>query len=188
MIHIPFKLRDEEIRNMSDRDLLILQHERSSAMKEDLLTVLDKVLNVCEKQNELEKKVVEIDSRCTSHHDIPTQLRELNNTSIKMSNDISNIQGSLVILTANQNETNKRIVPLEDKVRIVGFGWNTISNSNTIKTMLLILSCIGVFWGRVGQYGWHIVGGFLFVVLIVLIVTWMMRRENRNNVMRLLHV
>jgi hypothetical protein len=39
---------------------------------------------------------------------------------------------------------------------------------------------IGVYWGRIGQYGWHVVGGFLLAVAIVLVMTWISRRKNRE--------
>jgi hypothetical protein len=71
-----------------------------------------------------------------------------------------------------------RVAELERYVKLVGFVWG----NPAVKTLLVgsLLTMIGVYWGRIGQYGWHVVGGFLVAVAIVLAMSWISRRKNRE--------
>jgi hypothetical protein len=62
--------------------------------------------------------------------------------------------------------------------------------NNVLKTTIIgmILLEIGVYWGRVGQYGWHIVGAFLGAVAIVWILSWIHKRENLIEARKMLKI
>jgi hypothetical protein len=76
----------------------------------------------------------------------------------------------------NQLET--RVENIEKYIKLFGFVWG----NPFVKATLIgsLLSVVGVYWGRVGQYGWHVVGAFLGAVAIVLIMSWISKRNNRE--------
>jgi hypothetical protein len=72
-----------------------------------------------------------------------------------------------------------RVENIEKYIQLVGFVWG----NPAVKTLLIgsFLTMVGVYWGRIGQYGWHLVGAFLGAVLIVLVMTWLSRQKNREE-------
>lgn len=184
----PFKVRDEEVRNMSDHDLLIMIHERNADMKEDLAAVLGKVLSVCEKQSTLSKNVAAIDARCDGHRDFPERIRALQESDIKLQKDLETLAIQQQQLDASNSNNSTRILALEDNVRLVSLTWKTVWGNNVLRVSFIsiLLSVIGIYWGRVGQYGWHVVGSFLVAILVVASLSHFHSSKNRANAKRML--
>jgi uncharacterized membrane protein len=63
------------------------------------------------------------------------------------------------------------LVPTVKKIAFGVFGGGYIAG----------LSAIGIYWERVGQYGWHIVALVLVSIILVSIVFWLGRQNNRNT-------
>jgi hypothetical protein len=76
------------------------------------------------------------------------------------------------------DQLEERVKKLEHYVEVFGFAW-----SNPVARTFIVgsfLTLVGVYWGRIGQYGWHLVGAFLGAVAIVLLMSWFSRRKNRE--------
>jgi uncharacterized membrane protein len=78
---------------------------------------------------------------------------------------------------------------IKDERRLAGLTWKLIWGNPVLRwlTVGLLggayvggLGAIGVYWGRVGQYGWHLVAAFLVTFVFITIGIWMARRDNRE--------
>jgi hypothetical protein len=80
---------------------------------------------------------------------------------------------------------------VEDKFRLADLTWKTVWGNTVLKTLVLggtyaaSLAIIGVYWGRVGQYGWHIVLGVLGGILL-LSISAILARQKTNAVKKVL--
>jgi hypothetical protein len=94
-----------------------------------------------------------------------TELRDAKDEAINQSN------GKYEVLE-------QRVKALEHYIEVFGFVWG----NPLVKTFIVgsLLTLVGVYWGRIGQYGWHLVGAFLGAVSIVLVMSWISRRKNRE--------
>jgi hypothetical protein len=97
------------------------------------------------------------------------------------------------VASENYGQLNIRIQNLEDRARRV-LTWQTVWENPVLKTLVIsggaslygiFLALIGVYWGRIGQYGWHIVGGFLGgIILLSISVLW--AKRNAGDVKKVL--
>jgi hypothetical protein len=116
-------------------------------------------------------RLVKVEEVCTSYQATKavliseTALRDAKDDAIKQSGN-------------RYDSLEPRVAELERYVKLVGFVWG----NPAVKTLLVgsLLTMIGVYWGRIGQYGWHLVGAFLGAVAIVLVMSWISRRKNRE--------
>jgi hypothetical protein len=86
---------------------------------------------------------------------------------------------------------NARLVDIDANIKFIDitrFGWQTVWGNPVLKltvlgvlagTYISILDAVGIYWGRIGQYGWQDVGIFLVTVLLISIGFWLSQRNNR---------
>ncbi len=86
-------------------------------------------------------------------------------------------------------EIKASISVIQEYPRLVSITWNLIWGNPVLRWLTIglfggayvgALGAIGVYWGRIGQYGWHIVGAVLVTILLISIGVVLSRRNNRQ--------
>jgi hypothetical protein len=118
-----------------------------------------------------ESQIREIRTICDGYQATKTLLISENELRDAKDEAINQSDGKVKALEA-------RVETLENYPKLAGFVWG----NPLVKTLVIgsVLTAAGVYWGRIGQYGWHIVGAFLGAVAIVLMMSWISRRKNRE--------
>jgi hypothetical protein len=164
-----------------DEDTLALILSRMDENHQDLKEVKESISEIksgivgqvhCDAyRKDFNHRLVKVEEVCTSYQ--ATKAVLISETALRDAKDdaINHSDGKVKALEA-------RVETLENYPKLAGFVWS----NPIVKTLVVgsLLTAVGVYWGRIGQYGWHIVGAFLGAVAIVLMMSWISRRKNRE--------
>lgn len=153
------------------------------------------------KYQRLEGRVRETEKICQIYEATKAQnidgveLQAAKDDAIKISGDRFDVANAVINMhLADMDEKfTAKFAIIDEKLNFIDvtkWGFRAIWGNNVLKTVIVagVLGLVGIYWGRIGQYGWHIVGAFLGAVILVLLSAWLIRRENRAEAKKLLRL